>query len=148
MPRLDERLTRDLERAAEPRAAGPEIFSDIERRRDRHERASRVRRGALAVLVIAATVGGFLAVRTTVGDRSSPGVGPPENGRILFTKQVVARRSAGGFQLSFEGLWTMNADGSDPRPLPGLSTAGPARGRPMVHGSRSSRPGSRSPRLR
>ncbi|MET0800687.1 MAG: hypothetical protein ABWZ53_05920 [Actinomycetota bacterium] len=121
MPGLDDRLTRELERVAEPRAAGPDEFLEIARRRDRRERATRVRRGALAVLVVTATVAGFLAVRNTVGDRSLP-AGTPGNGRILYTKESLEMDP--GTRSAFVGLWTMNPDGSDPRPFPVNGAAG------------------------
>ena len=58
---LDERLRRELERAARP--ADPSgIYEELIRRRERRRIARRVEAGALALVVFAATIGSFFAL--------------------------------------------------------------------------------------
>jgi len=78
--RLDDRLRRDLERAARP-ADPSSVYEGLIRRRERRRIARKVRAGALAFVVIAGTAAGvyglsrvFLGGSVTPGDGSSPSV--------------------------------------------------------------------------
>ena len=72
MSRLDDRLTTELERAARP-ADPAGVFERIDRRRTRHHAARRVRAGALAVVVIAGSIGGFAYLTRAFGPTRVPG---------------------------------------------------------------------------
>ncbi len=74
MSRLDDRLTDELERAARP-ADTAGVFERIDGRRVRRHRARRVRAGALAVVVIAGSIGGFAYLTRAFGPTRIPGGG-------------------------------------------------------------------------
>ena len=65
MSRLDDRLTHELERAAQP-ADPANVFERIDGRRARRHAVRRVRAGALAVVVIAGSIGGFAYLNRSV----------------------------------------------------------------------------------
>ena len=117
MPDLDERLTRALERSAHAQPAGPEVFGDIVRRRDRRERVRRVQRGALAVVVVVATLGGSLVIRDWVGSDAVP-ADHPTNGRILFVRSQSELFAGGGSSASQFQIWSIDAAGGDLAQLP------------------------------
>jgi len=108
--RLDDRLRRDLERAARP--ADPSgVYEELIRRRERRRIARKVQAGALAFVVIAGTAAGvyglsrvFLAGSETPGDAGSV----PSNGIIVFSREI---RGEG------EHLFAASPDGSDVRRL-------------------------------
>jgi len=108
--RLDDRLRRDLERAARP--ADPSgVYESLIRRRERRRIARKVQAGALAFVVIAGTAAGvyglsrvFLGASETPGDAGSV----PSNGIIVFSRDI---RGEG------EHLFAASPDGSDVRRL-------------------------------
>ena len=68
MPAFDDRLTRELERAARPGIATG-TFERVDRRRARRARIRKVGSGALAVAVLAGTLGGAaILTRAFEGD--------------------------------------------------------------------------------
>jgi len=107
---LDERLRRELERAARP--ADPSgVYEELIRRRERRRIARRVEAGGLALVVFAATVGGFFALtRVFRGSEEPPPVAAPpvSNGLILFSLPL----ESGG-----EHLFGVAPDGSGLRQL-------------------------------
>jgi dipeptidyl aminopeptidase/acylaminoacyl peptidase len=110
MSRLDDRLTTELERAARP-ADPAGAFERIDRRRARHHAARRIRAGALAVVVIAGSIGGFAYLSdafrgsTNVGgDRTPLPLVPSVNG-VIAAAELTAD---GGLHLV-----TVNPDGTD-----------------------------------
>ena len=83
MARLDDRLRRDLERAARP-ADPAGVYEELIRRRERRRIARRIEATALAVAVVAGTIAGtyglsrvFWADTTTPGGGGSPSVSAP-----------------------------------------------------------------------
>ena len=83
MSRLDDRLTHELERIARPADPG-QAFEQVTRRRARRRVLRRIQSGALVVVVLAGTVGGFLFLSEAFGD-GGPSVGgsitpPPSAG--------------------------------------------------------------------
>jgi Tol biopolymer transport system component len=120
MSRLDDRLTRELERAARP--AGPTgVFERVDRKRARRAQMRRVRAGSLAVLVIAGTVGGFAFLSHTFKEPGKGIGGEPQvrNGAIVYSEV----RNAG------QHLWVAQPDGTGARQLTtgeGSSDYGPS----------------------
>lgn len=120
MPNFDDRLTRELERAARP-ADPTGVFDRIDRRRTRRRRARKLQAGALVVVVLAGTATGFGVLSRTFQERG-PGVGSApgaENGLIIYSEV----RNAG------QQLWVVNADGTGARQLTdgnGASDSSPA----------------------
>ena len=115
MARLDDRLRRDLERAARP--ADPSgVYEGLIRRRERRRIARKAQAGALAVVVIAGSLAGvyglsrvFAPGGPTSGDQPSPvQVVPHENGRIAFSVST-----SDGLELR-----TVLADGSSREIIP------------------------------
>jgi len=115
--RLDDRLRRDLERAARP-ADPAGVYEELIRRRERRRIARKVQAGALAFVVIAGTAAGVYALsRVFEGSEGTlPAVSPwpivpRENGRIAITTGDAIR--------------TVDPSGSDaieiPIPGPGLA---------------------------
>lgn len=83
MTRLDDRLRRDLERAARP-ADPAGVYEELIRRRERRRILRRIEATALAVAVVAGTIAGtyglsrvFWADTTTPGGDGSPSVSTP-----------------------------------------------------------------------
>ena len=72
MSRLDDRLTHELERAARP-ADPANVFERIDGRRARRHTARRVRAAALAVVVIAGSIGGFAYLNQAFESTETPG---------------------------------------------------------------------------
>ncbi len=88
MPTVDDELTRRFH-GAERRVEVEGLFEGLERRRARRETLRKLQTGMLALFVIAATVGGFVALRQAF-DGSGRGVGqepPITNGEIVFSKE-------------------------------------------------------------
>jgi hypothetical protein len=70
MSRLDDRLTRELERIASP-AAPVRVFERVARRRGRRHMLRRVQAAALVVVVLAGTIGGFVFLSDAFRDGST-----------------------------------------------------------------------------
>jgi hypothetical protein len=106
---LDERLRRELEGAAQP--ADPSgIYENLIRRREQRRIAKRLQAGALTLVVIAGSVGGFYLLSRVFREG-----GPPEpiapsvpNGMIVVSRDIPG-----------EGvhLFAVSPDGSDQRRL-------------------------------
>ncbi len=62
MPGFDDRLVQELDRAARPAPATPEIFHEIDRRRARRHLLRKVQSAVLAAVVLAGTGAGVLAL--------------------------------------------------------------------------------------
>jgi len=108
--RLDDRLRRDLERAARP--ADPSgVYEGLIRRRERRRIGRKAQAGALAFVVIAGTVAGVYGLsRVFQAGTSRPGdAGPvPSNGIIVFSRDIPGEG---------EHLFAASPDGSDVRRL-------------------------------
>lgn len=120
MSRLDDRLTQELERIARP-ADPTRAFERVDRRRHRRARIRKVQSGALAVVVIAGTIGGFaLLSKAFRGPTSGIGVEPEvRNGSIVYS----------GVRNAGQRLWVVQPDGTGPRKLTvgeGSSDYGPS----------------------
>jgi TolB protein len=102
---LDERLRRELDRAAQP--ADPSgLYEHLIRRRERRRIAQRVQGGLLAVVVLVGSIGGFVALTRIFRETEKP---PPvasptvSNGVIVFSLPL----EDGG-----EHVFAVGADGS------------------------------------
>lgn len=116
MPDLDDRLTRELERAARPPTSDPvRLFDEIVRRRERRSVARRVQAAALVVIVLVATAGGFVVLRSAFRP-TVPAAPLDPLGTMTFTYG-----GAGGIQ----GIWAMAGDGSSLRPLASFGPSQP-----------------------
>jgi len=102
--RLDDRLRRDLERAARP--ADPSgVYEELIKRRERRRIARRIQAGALAFVVIAGTVAGVYGLsrvfRAGTGEQVKPA--GPQNGSIVFSNMGADGR---------DHLFMINPDGT------------------------------------
>ena len=75
MSRLDDRLSRELERAAPP-ADPTGAFEQVERKRVRRGRVRKLQAGALVVVVLAGTLGGVAVLREAFRSSLTPGASP------------------------------------------------------------------------
>jgi Tol biopolymer transport system component len=107
---LDERLRRELDRAAQP--ADPSgIYEHLIRRRERRQIVRKVQSGLLTVVVLLGSVGGFYALTRIFRETEEP---PPvaaptvSNGVIVFSRDIAGEG---------EHLFVATADGSDVRQL-------------------------------
>jgi Tol biopolymer transport system component len=109
MSRFDDRLTRELERAARP-AEPAGVFDEIDRRRRRRAVVRRVLTAVLAMVVLAGSVGGVLVLnRAFRGERgTSPAISPAKNGLI-----VVSFGDDGGTHLYLQNPDDPNWDPRD-----------------------------------
>jgi Tol biopolymer transport system component len=120
MPDLDEFLRNELRRTVKT-VDVTEVSSRIDARRTYRAKTRKVQGVALAVVVIAGSLGG-VAVLRSVFSEPGPGVGPVsgvENGLIVYSEV----RNAG------QHLWVVNTDGSGARQLTtdaGVSDTAPA----------------------
>jgi hypothetical protein len=116
MPDLDDRLTRELERAARAPTSDPvRLFDEIVGRRERRSVARRVRAAALVVIVLTATAGGFVILRSAFRP-TVPAAPLDASGTMTF-----AYGGAGGIQ----GIWALAGDGSSLRPLASFGPSQP-----------------------
>jgi dipeptidyl peptidase IV (DPP IV)-like protein/WD40 repeat protein len=117
MPKVDDELTRRL-RGAERPVDVEGLFEGLERRRARHEAFRKAQIGLLALVVVAATAGGFVALRRAFdGGRSTGDETPapilPANGEIVF--------SAEGND-GYTHLYAVQPDGSGRRQITDFGT--------------------------
>ena len=115
MSKVDDELTRRF-RGAEPPVDVDELFVGLERRREHHRRVRRIEVGALAVVVLLATVAGFALLSGIFGNRATDvgNAAPlPANGEIVFSK----RGDDGRFHI-----FAAQADGSGVRQLTHVET--------------------------
>lgn len=116
MPRIDERLRIDLDRAARP--ADPRgVLDALDRRRGRRAAARRVGRGALTAAVLAVTVLGFVALQAAFEEGVPDVANPaplPANGLIVFERRGADDRSH---------LYVMRSDGTGVRQLTDFTTS-------------------------
>jgi WD40 repeat protein len=117
MSKIDDELTRRFRRA-ERQADGDDLFDGLVRRRSHRERLRKVQAGLLAFAVLAATSGGFVALRRAfdtgernVGDEQTPS--PFANGEVVF--------SAEG-RDGYIHLYAMQPDGSGRRQITDFGT--------------------------
>jgi Tol biopolymer transport system component len=119
VPGFDDRLTRELERVARP-ASPAGAFERVDRRRAHRVRLRRIGTAALAVVVLAGTLGGVAILRNVFREPAPPpgGTVAAANGAI-----VVSRDSATG-----TSLWAVAPDGTERRLTvePDVRDAGPA----------------------
>jgi dipeptidyl aminopeptidase/acylaminoacyl peptidase len=93
MSKVDDELTRRLQRAERP-VDGNGLFEGLVARRSHRERLRQVRAGMVAFAVLAATAGGFVALRAAFDpDRTPPGETPspeagPANGVIVLSRPL------------------------------------------------------------
>jgi TolB protein len=107
MSKVDEELSRRFHRAERPVGREVDLFEGVARRRRRRRTLQRLEAGALAVAVLGATAGGFLALQDAFReDRGNVGDTPalPSGGRIVF--------SAEG-QDGFVHLYSARPNGTD-----------------------------------
>src|SRR5215470_16639834 len=75
---IDERLERDLSRAARPGAPDPgALVEDIAARREHRTKVRRLRAGALALTVVVVGLGAFVAVQANAPGTVAPATGGP-----------------------------------------------------------------------
>jgi Tol biopolymer transport system component len=106
---LDERLERELERAA--RLGDPAgVYEDLVRRRERLRIRRRVTAGAIAFVVFIGGAFGVYALSRTIGTEPQPADAGPLSGRIVFSTitEEDGTQSPQGWHLV-----SMNPDGSD-----------------------------------
>lgn len=107
---LDERLRHELERAARPPDPNG-VYEHLIRRRERRRIARRIQAGGLALVVLAGTIGSFLALNRIFRETEEP---PPiaaptvSNGLIVFSLPLEGEG---------EALMAVNPDGSGLRRL-------------------------------
>ncbi len=120
MSRLDDRLTRELERVTRP-ADPAGVFEQIDRRHTRRRRLHKVQSGALVAVVLMGTVGGFAVLsRAFREDGSGIGSAPVMTNGLVVYSEV---RNAG------QHLWVADPDGSGARQVTdgdGTSDSSPA----------------------
>jgi hypothetical protein len=94
MSKVDDELTRRLRRAERP-VGDDGLFEGLARRRSHRERLRRVQAGILALAVLAATAGGFVALRQVFdsGQRHTGGTPLSGNGEIVFARDGTDGRS-------------------------------------------------------
>lgn len=116
MSKVDDELSRRFHRA-ERRVRSDGLFEGVARRRRRRGTVQRVRAVALAVTVVAATAGGFVALQRAFEEDEKRDVAerPPllANGEIVF--------SAGGAD-DYVHLYAMQPDGSGRRQITDFGT--------------------------
>jgi hypothetical protein len=112
--RFDDRLTKELERAARP-AEPTGVFDEIERRRGRRVSVRRLQTAMLATAVFASSIGGVLVLnrafrgdggRTSIDQVSPFPTTPKTNGLLAF---------ANG-----DRVFTVAPEGGEPTPVPGV----------------------------
>lgn len=103
MSRLDDRLTRELERAGRP-ADPSRAFERVDRKRARRAVVRRLQAGGLVVVVLAGTIGGFAILSKTFRGPTGGIGGEPQvkNGSIVYSEV----RNAG------QALWVVQPDGT------------------------------------
>jgi dipeptidyl aminopeptidase/acylaminoacyl peptidase len=118
MSKVDEELTRRLHGAERPVDVDG-LFEGLERRRAHRERVRKAQSGLLALAVLAATAGGFVALRAAFdGDARPPGESPspaipPRNGEIVFSDRA---------RDGYTHLYAVQPDGSDRRQITDFGT--------------------------
>lgn len=110
MSKVDDELTRRLRRAERP-VDDDGVFEGLARRRSHRERVRRVQAGMLAFAVLAATTGGFVALRSAF-DGSGRDIGDApilaSNGEIVFAREGEDGRLH---------IYAARPDGSDVRQI-------------------------------
>jgi hypothetical protein len=115
MSRVDEELSRRFRGATRPVDVDG-LFEGLARRRSHRETLRKAQAAFLALAVLAATGGGFIALSSVFGgDDTGTPVGSV--GRIAFGRvQLELFPSGGSIGHDFE-IWSVAADGSDLRPV-------------------------------
>ena len=115
MSKVDEELTRRFHRAERP-VRDDGLFDGLARRRRRRRTMQRLEAAALAIAVLAGTIGGFVALRAAFREDGERDVGDATlhaNGEIVF--------SAGSTD-GFVHLYAMQPDGSARRQITDLGS--------------------------
>lgn len=116
MPTVDDELTRRLRRAERP-VDGDDLFGALERRRSHRQRIRKLQTGMLAFAVLAATTGGFVALREAFVGEGGRDVGESPvlaaNGEIVFSAQD---------EDGYAHLYAMQPDGSGRRQITDFGT--------------------------
>jgi Tol biopolymer transport system component len=119
MSKVDDELTRQLQRAARP-VEGDGLFEGLVARRSHRDRVRRIQAGLLGFAVVAATAGGFAVLRDAFdadvhrsGESPSPAV-LRANGQIVFVRDDA--------EDGVTHLFTMHADGTHARQLTDFAT--------------------------
>lgn len=133
MSKVDDELTRRLRRAERPVDADG-LFEGLERRRSHRERMRKVQAGMLALAVLTATAGGFVALRQAFDSgRRDTGEAPASaNGEIVFVRDGedgrlhihASQPDGSGLRQLTEG----DSNDSDPTVSPDGRTVAFARG--------------------
>ena len=137
MSRFDDRLTKELERAARP-AEPAGVFDEIDRRRERRVTVRRIQTAMLAVVVFAGSIGGVLVLnRAFRGDGDRRSVDPASRLPHHAEDQRAARVRGPGARSS---RWRRTVE-TRRRSRACRTAHGAPRGRPTARGSpsRSSR---------
>jgi hypothetical protein len=110
---LDERLRRELDRAAQP--ADPSgLYEHLIRRRERRRLARKVQSGLLAMAVIAGSVAGVYGLSKVFGERGRDAAAPMVvNGRIAYVSHVETTDD----RKLVSVIWSIEPDGSDAQRL-------------------------------
>lgn len=107
---IDERIRRELERAARP-ADPAGIYEELIRRRERRRLAHRVQAGVLAFVVFLVGIGSLVVLsRALRGDTSRLGGAGPEDGLIAFSVIDSNFREGQGLQSD---VYAISPEGSD-----------------------------------
>jgi Tol biopolymer transport system component len=120
MSKVDDELTRRLQRAERP-LDGEQLFDELVARRSQRERLRRIQAVLVAVVVLAATAGGFATLREVFEpDGRGPAVSPSpsvplSNGEIVFERDDAAD--------GVTHLYAMRPDGTHPRQVTDFPTS-------------------------
>jgi hypothetical protein len=118
MTGIDDRLERDLERAARPAAPDPgATFRDVTRRRARHATVRKVQTVALVAVVLLGTIGGFAVLQ-----RNFTGAQQPETGGSTSTPSPsTATPAFAPIDIPSDPTKTFMVDGLSSFPVCGVS---------------------------
>jgi hypothetical protein len=126
MSKVDDELTHRFRRAERP-VGDDELIDGLARRRRRRLTLQRLQAGALAIGVVTATAGGFVALRNAFDNGREPVGNPlPGNGEVVFSRKgddghihlFAARPDGSGERQITDG----NTNDSEPAVSPGGET--------------------------
>jgi len=108
---LEDRLREDLHRAVRAEPDTEALFSELSRRRARRLVTRRMGTAALALAVIVASIGGFVALKHVFRDQAGPAGLSERNGSIVYTSTY------GSHGPGDQHLWITDPDGSNAKQL-------------------------------